>query len=136
MVARASNVFWVDAYGATITFADSAGHTTHVVYRGRRAPRVDQASRTRVDRLDRYAGTYHSEELATTYDVAVRNGNLVLQHRRHGTIPLTPAWQGDFTTPLWFLRAVTFTPSPEGVISGFHVNVDERSRNILFTRRP
>jgi CubicO group peptidase (beta-lactamase class C family) len=136
MAARTSNVFWVDAYGSTITFVDSAGRTTHVMYRGRRAPRVDQASQTRVDPLERFAGTYHSEELATTYVVAVRNGSLVLQHRRHGTIPLTPAWQGDFTTPLWFLRAVTFTQSPNGAISGFHVNVDERSRNILFTRRP
>lgn len=135
MTARSDSTFWIDAYGATITFQrDAAGKVTHFVYRDRRAPRMEEAAATRPVNLADYAGTYESAELQTTYVVEERNGSVVLRHRRHGTVPLTAGWEGDFTTPLWFLKSVEFQRDSAGTVTGFMVNVDERSRNIRFVR--
>jgi CubicO group peptidase (beta-lactamase class C family) len=135
MTARSDSTFWVDAYGATITFQrDATGKVTHFAYQGRRAPRMAESAATRPVQLADYAGTYESAELQTTYTVDVRNGSLVLRHRRHGTVPLNAGWEGDFTTPLWFLKSVEFQRNSSGGVTGFVVNVDERSRNIRFVR--
>ena len=135
MSARSDSVFWVDAYGATISFRrDDSGRVTHFVYRDRRAPRMDETRATRPAGTADFVGSYVSDELQTTYEVAQRNDSLVLRHRRHGTIPLTPGWEGDFTTPLWFLKSVEFQRDGSGVVTGFVVNVDERSRNIRFVK--
>jgi CubicO group peptidase (beta-lactamase class C family) len=137
MTARSDSTFWVDAYGATITFQrDATGKVTHFVYRDRRAPRMAETAATRPVNLADYAGTYESTELLTTYVVEERSGALVLRHRRHGTVPLTAGWEGDFTTPLWFLKSVEFQRDAAGTVTGFVVNVDERSRNIRFVRSP
>jgi CubicO group peptidase (beta-lactamase class C family) len=136
MSARSDSVFWVDAYGATISFRrDDTGRVTHFVYRDRRAPRMDETRATRPAGTVDFVGSYVSDELQTTYEVVQRNDSLVLRHRRHGTIPLTPGWEGDFTTPLWFLRSVEFQRDDRGMVTGFVVNVDERSRNIRFVKR-
>ena len=136
MSARSDSVFWVDAYGAAITFRrDASGRVTHFVYQNRRAPRMEENRATRPAQPTDYVGSYVSDELQTTYEVLQRNDSLVLQHRRHGTVPLTPGWEGDFTTPLWFLKSVEFQRDGNGVVTGFLVNVDERSRNIRFVKR-
>ena len=136
MSARSDSVFWVDAYGATISFRrDDTGRVTHFMYRDRRAPRMDDTRATRPAGTADFVGSYVSDELQTTYEVVQRNDSLVLRHRRHGTIPLTPGWEGDFTTPLWFLRSVEFQRDDRGMVTGFVVNVDERSRNIRFVKR-
>ena len=136
MSARSDSVFWVDAYGATISFRrDDTGRVTHFMYRDRRAPRMDDTRATRPAGTADFVGSYVSDELQTTYEVVQRSDSLVLRHRRHGTIPLTPGWEGDFTTPLWFLRSVEFQRDDRGVVTGFVVNVDERSRNIRFVKR-
>lgn len=136
MSARSDSVFWVDAYGASITFQrDAAGKVTHFLYRDRRAPRMDESRATRAAQVSDYVGSYVSDELQATYEVEQKGGSLVMQHRRHGTIPLTPGWEGDFTTPLWFLKSVEFQRDAAGAVTGFVVNVDERSRNIRFVRR-
>jgi hypothetical protein len=94
MTARSDSTFWVDAYGATITFQrDGSGRVTHFVYRDRRAPRMEENAATQPARLADYAGTYESAELQTTYIVEERAGSLVMRHRRHGTVPLTAGWK-------------------------------------------
>jgi len=135
MTAQSDSTFWVDAYGATITFPrDAAGKVTHLVYRDQRAPRMEETAATRTVRLADYVGEYESAELQTTYIVEERAGSLVLRHRRHGTVPLTAGWDGDFTTPLWFLKSVDFQRDASGSVTGFIVNVDTRSRNIRFVK--
>ena len=137
MSARSDSVFWVDGYGAAIAFRrDATGKVTHFIYRDRKAPRMDESRATRSTQVADFVGAYVSDELQTTYEVERKGGDsLVLKHRRHGAIPLTPGWEGDFTTPLWFLKSVEFERDAAGVVTGFVVNVDERSRNIRFAKR-
>jgi hypothetical protein len=61
------------------------------------------------ERLAEYAGAYHSEELGTTYHLAVHEGRLVARHRRYDPIALTPADVDAFSGDSWFLETLTFT---------------------------
>ena len=78
-------------------------------------------------------GEYRSEELGTSYEVAVEDGALVMRHRRHGTIPLTHAW-GDDWTGTGSLRSVEFQRDASGWVKGFLVNAGERNRDLRFAR--
>ena len=68
------------------------------------------------------------------YVAAVEEGELVLRHRRHGTISMTPAWGDDFRGGQWFLNSVEFDRSDLGVVVGFRVT-QGRSRNLRFVKR-
>ena len=87
-------------------------------------------------RLREFVGDYESEELGAFYRVEVTDSGLVMKHRRHGTIRLTPIWKDDFSGSMWFTRSVEFQRDPAGRVTGFSVFVDERSRDIRFTRKP
>jgi hypothetical protein len=58
-----------------------------------------------------------------------------MQHRRHGTIPLTRLWRDDFGSPVAFMTSVEFRRDREGRVSGFVVNGNPRSRDIRFLKR-
>ena len=136
MTARSEREFWVEGYGASMIFhRDSSGRVTHLEYRGRRAPRVEETVGATAPPLNDYIGEYESEELATTYRVAVRDGSLELRHFRHGTIPLAWLRQEEFGSATWFLRGVEFQRDGGGRVTGLLVNGDLRSRDIRFVKR-
>ena len=85
--------------------------------------------------LSAFAGQYESDELGTTYRVEVKDGGLVLQHYRHGAIPLTRLWRDDFGGSAWYTRSVEFERDASGQVVAFAVYVDERSRHIRFTKQ-
>ncbi|MGQ0764408.1 MAG: hypothetical protein ACT4OZ_01915, partial [Gemmatimonadota bacterium] len=87
------------------------------------------------EQLREFTGSYESHELGTAYEVRERGGQLVMDHPRHGSIPLTQLWKDDFSGPAWYLRSVEFQRDAAGSVTGFAVFVDDRSRNIRFTRR-
>ena len=135
MAARSAREFWVQNYGASMTFvADSTGPATALTYRGKRSERVDERGMAPPANLAAYAGTYESDELGIAYPVEVRDSALVLRSRQHGDIVLSHRWRDDFSGPGAF-RSVEFERDRAGRVSGFLVNVDERSRNIRFVRR-
>lgn len=135
MSARSDSVFWVESYGAEMTFHRAReGVEVWLEYRDIRAPKLNEPAAYQ-GRLQEYAGVYESRELGTSYVVAVRNGVLEMRHPRHGTIPLTRLWGDDFGSDAWFLASVAFHRNRAGRVSGFLVNGDRRSRDILFTRR-
>jgi len=43
---------------------------------------------------------------ASTKSGQLQDGSLVLEHYRHGTIPLTQLWKDDFGGSAWFTRSV------------------------------
>jgi CubicO group peptidase (beta-lactamase class C family) len=136
MVARSAQEFWVPNYNAGMVFAASAaGPTPSLTYRGRPAPRVDEAGLTAPASLAQYAGVYESAELGIAYPIEVVGDSLVLRSRQHGTVRLTHRWRDDFSSPVYFFRSVNFQRDATGRVTGMLVNVDERTRNILFTRR-
>lgn len=134
MVARGEREFWVPNYGAAMTFVNGGdGAVSHLVYRGRPAPRMPATEPTPLPVRDA-VGEYFSEELQATYHVEQRDGALVMRHRRHGVFPLERRWGDDYGTTSWFLRSVAFARDARGRVTGLVVNVDERSREIRFRK--
>ncbi|MEQ1690192.1 MAG: serine hydrolase domain-containing protein [Gemmatimonas sp.] len=136
MTARTPQEFWVQSYGASMTFADApTSPATHLTYRGRRAVRVDEGGMTAPRSLAEYGGIYESDELGIAYPVEVRGNALVVRSRQHGDVALTHRWRDDFSGTVGGFRAIEFQRDRSGRIIGFVVNIDERSRNIRFVRR-
>jgi CubicO group peptidase (beta-lactamase class C family) len=134
MRAVSQQEFFVEAYGASMTFGRSAtGEVDHLTYGNIRAPRVGAASDSADDVHD-YVGEFYSEELDTSYRVAVENGILVARHRRHGDIPLVHLAGGEFRGTRWFVPTLEFDRDDRGRVIGFRIT-QERSRNIRFERR-
>ena len=123
MTARSRQEFWVQNYGAAMTFADATtAPATHLLYRGRRAARVAESGLAAPKALTAYAGTYESDELGISYPVVVREGALVLRSRQHGDIALTHQWRDDFSGSQGGFRSLEFTRDRAGRVVGFVVN--------------
>lgn len=81
--------------------------------------------------LAAYAGTYDSEELAATWELAVRDSVLVLEHRSLGDTRFEPAFVDAFTAGPMLVR---FSRGDGARITGFSVSMG-RARGIGFVRR-
>lgn len=135
MTARSDSTFWVEDYGASITFLrDDIGRVDRFRYRGMICPKLEDVPPPGGSHLNEYVGEYVSDELSTGYVVAVENDELVMRHRRHGTVSLTPAWNDDFRGAERFLRSVEFDRDDSGLVIGLRVTQD-RSRNLRFVKR-
>jgi hypothetical protein len=78
--------------------------------------------------LERYAGTYHSEELGTTYTVAATDSTLVLRTRWAAERTVRPAYGDTFSGD--FLLAFT---RGRGGITGMRMSTG-RVRNVAFEK--
>jgi CubicO group peptidase (beta-lactamase class C family) len=135
MTARSEREFWVEDYGASMIFVrDSTGRVSHLEYRGRRAPRVDESQPAGGGPLRAYAGRYDSEELGTFYTVVARDTTLEMHHFRHGVTPLERIRRDEFGSSVWFLKGVEFERDPAGNVIGLVINGDARSRDIRFAK--
>jgi CubicO group peptidase (beta-lactamase class C family) len=136
MMARSETEFWVEGYGAAITFRrDGTGRVTHFSYRGIEARKLaDSSPHTPAQLLD-LTGEYVSDELDTAYRITLEEGALVAHHFRHGAIHLSPAWGEDFSTDAWFIRSIDFQRGPDGAVVGFLVDGGARVRNLWFERK-
>jgi CubicO group peptidase (beta-lactamase class C family) len=134
MVTLSDSTFWVPAYNTDMVFRRRDAGQVEMMFRGRARPRVEETRPPSADRLAQLAGSYFSEELEATYHVEVRNDSLVMRHRRHGVIPLTWINGEDFRGEVWFMRSVEFLRDDRGRVTGLSVTVDDRSRDIRFTR--
>lgn len=84
--------------------------------------------------LGAYTGQYYSPELETVYTASVEEGHLVLQHRRHDPVILTPAAEeGTFQGSGQF-ASVHFERAEAGVVTEMLVSYG-RGRNIRFEKR-
>ncbi len=81
--------------------------------------------------LDQYAGTYASDELATTYTLAARDGKLFLQRHKFEDEEITPAFVDAFTAGGLFLR---FERGPGGEVTGFSASVQGAVRDLRFVK--
>jgi hypothetical protein len=135
MSARSDTLFWVDSYGQSMILTAAAGRPTQLAYRALRVPKLEESPPMSAAQLAALAGVYESDELDTRYRVEMTDSALVMRHPRHGTIKLTHLWRDDFGGSTWFTRSVEFRRDAAGRVVGFSVYVDERSRDIRFTRR-
>ena len=83
--------------------------------------------------LSEYTGSFYSEELGTAYNVVLKEGKLVAQHRRHDDIQMTPITRDKFSGSAWWFSKVTYTRDKDGHINGFNLS-GGRVRNMRFTK--
>lgn len=133
MTPLTDSTFWIAGYNTDMVFRPASSGGMEMVFRGRARPKIAETREPSGDQLLQFVGTYFSEELEATYHVAVQDGKVVMRHRRHGIIPLTWAAGDDFNGGAWFMRSVEFLRD-RGRVTGLSVTVDDRSRDIRFTR--
>lgn len=84
--------------------------------------------------LRQYAGEYRTDELDTSWRVALEDGALVARHFRAGQVRLMPVAKDRFTAP-GLGGELTFQRDGRGRLTGF-VSNSVRIRNFLFRRVP
>jgi len=130
--------FFVAETKARVMFAKldsgkAAQYTVEIEGEGRRRVyrRLDSTDEIPPNLAD-YAGHYRSEELETSWSVDVREGKLVLQHRRQGEIPLRLMARDRFSGSN--LGSLQFERDSGGKVTGFKVTTG-RVRNLRFDRQ-
>ena len=131
LTAKSDTSFWAEGFSAPLVFLANG----ELVFRALRSPKLAESAPFTAEQLSQFTGEYESEELATTYGVEIKEGGLILRHRRHGIIPLTWAWKDDFAGGPGYMRSVEFRRDGAGRVNGFAVYIDDRSRDVRFTKR-
>ena len=134
MSARADTAFWVANYNAPMTFQVVPGKPTQLAYRTMRVPKLEESPPPTPGQLRDVVGDYESDELRVRYRVELTDSGLVMRHPRHGTIALTWLWGDEFGGSTWFTRSIELRRDQAGKVVGFSVFIDERSRDVRFTR--
>jgi len=84
--------------------------------------------------LSPYAGNYHSEELATDYQLTIEAGTLVLRHRLFkAPVQLRPM-QGERFSGNGPTASLTFERDAHGHVEGFHVGNGSAREYVWFER--
>jgi len=94
---------------------------------------VNSAAPT-VEQLAEYAGAYYSDEIDSTYRVAVEEGKLKLLRKKFPPVPLQPAFTDAFTTGS-LLGTIKFTRDRQQHVIGF-IASGGRIRNLRFEKQP
>jgi hypothetical protein len=84
-------------------------------------------------RVAEYAGSYYSDELGTTYTVVIKQGKLVVTHRRLSDIILSPTFTDRFAGDRWPVLRLRFTRNASNKVDGFRLTGD-RVKNLRFAR--
>ncbi len=87
-----------------------------------------------VTQMDTFTGEYYSEELGTSYTLALQEGQLVAQHRRHNDIALTPTIKDALSGNSWWFRQVHFVRDNQQKVTGFKLS-GWRVRDLMFIRK-
>lgn len=121
-------------FGGRLRFDVAGDHAVRIHLEGaagaRHAQRVDPIP---AGGLESYAGSYYSEELRTTWTLAVRDGALAARHLMHDDVALRPRVRDLFEGEAWFLREVRFTRDARGAVNGMRVSAG-RIKNVRFDR--
>lgn len=110
-----------DTEDVTVRFATRKDGLQTMIVQVNDKPEIEHLLYTDVA-LDGYSGTYFSDELAVTYTLTERDGNLVLYGLRKGEIVLSPVTRDHFTSGDRNFKKVSFLRDGEGAISGFSVS--------------
>ncbi|MBI1841224.1 MAG: serine hydrolase [Verrucomicrobia bacterium] len=105
-------------------------YTVHMDGETRVYQRIDPADEVS-PRLADYAGQYRSDELAMNWEVQAQGSGLVIQHRRHGEIPLRWVGRDRFTASI--LGSLQFERDSTGKVATFKVTTG-RVRDLRFDR--
>lgn len=84
-------------------------------------------------KLSEYEGTYYSDEIDSTYRVAVKDDKLVVTRKKFAPTPLTPAFRDGFSS-LSILGTFRFTRDAQNRVNGFRLSAG-RIRNFRFVKQ-
>jgi CubicO group peptidase (beta-lactamase class C family) len=137
LTTESENTFYAIETGARVTFhraeSGEVGRLTLAVggseLEGERVEPFEPGA----EELAEFVGNYYSPELATFYEIAIDEGDLVARHRRHGTIALRPSVTDEFSGSAWYFGTVRFVRNGEGAIVAMLVS-SGRVRNVRFER--
>jgi CubicO group peptidase (beta-lactamase class C family) len=127
---------------ASITFhRDAQGRATSLTLHqngNQRASRLEgepvKAWAPTAAELAAFAGRYFSEELETFYDISVKDGKLIITHRRLDAAPLLPGVKDTFTGTGGAANVtLVFERDRNGQVIAFYAG-NVRSRDMRFTR--
>jgi CubicO group peptidase (beta-lactamase class C family) len=138
LVPESDTEFSIRNRGATLTFQlNNVGDVTQLVFtQGDNVMIGEKFEQVELDaqQLKEYTGDFYSDELGTTYTLAVVDGKLTAQHRRHDDIQLNPTKKDMFLGEQWFFRQVRFTRDRENRVTGFRLS-GGRIRNLRFDKK-
>src|SRR5688572_3789041 len=80
-----------------------------------------------------YAGTYYNDETEASYMIMMKDGDLILQHRKFADVKLSPIAPDQFICSNWWMSNLKFLRDKKGVITGFEVNAG-RVLHLPFTK--
>lgn len=133
MTPHSDTTFFVETYRSPVTFVrDKDGNVNQLKYRGIRAEQVEPFTPI-LEKLKEFTGDYYSEELGTTYTIAVEDSQLVARHRRNDDVPLYPTVADQFGSKRWWFRCVDFRREKGGRVVGFGLT-GGRVRNLRFDK--
>ena len=87
-----------------------------------------------VEQLGEYAGAYYSDEIDSTYRIAVQDGKLVLQRKKYPPLSLQATFTDAFSTGS-LLGTIRFTRDQQQRVTGF-IASGGRVRNFNFVKQP
>lgn len=102
-------------------------------YFGLKCPKLKDPPVPNGESLEANIEEYQSEELQTSQEVFVENGQLKLKHFRNGTLELSHAWGDDFSGSRYFINSVEFSRDQSENITGFLVS-QGRARQQWFAK--
>lgn len=113
LIPQSEAKFYVRENNSEITFErDGKGKVVGLAMKTpgqtRTARRLDSPPAT-AEQLAQFAGDYYSPELGTVYTMALKEGQLIAQHRRHNDIRMTELDGDLFAGGTWFFQTVRFT---------------------------
>ncbi|MBA4849399.1 serine hydrolase [Emticicia sp. BO119] len=133
MDAKSDSTFWINAYGASITFVkDNKGEVNLLKYRNIPAKRITPWQ-PELNQIEQYAGIYYSPELGSEYMISNRDGQLKMQNFRLGefSLGIDPTTENQFSSNI---GSIKFYKDTQNKIVGFKLS-GGRIQNIKFEKR-
>jgi CubicO group peptidase (beta-lactamase class C family) len=130
---KSDSVFWVDAYGESITFISNKTGTVNMLrYRDMPANRIIPWLPDPKKFVD-YPGIYYSEELSSRFKVDMIGAKLFIHHMRLGDLELTPDPSGadQFSADI---GQVAFFRNDQKQVIGFKLS-GGRVKNLRFDKK-
>jgi CubicO group peptidase (beta-lactamase class C family) len=100
---------------------------------GRKPVTMEAMPPADTSKLSEYEGAYYSEEIDSTYRVALKDGNLVVTRKKAGPTQLTPRFRDAFGS-VGILGVFRFTRDAQNRVNGFRLSAG-RIRNFLFVKQ-
>ncbi len=128
--------FEIQEIRGTVRFQEPAGAESKgfTLLRGEAELKAVRLAMARYDpeQLAAFTGDYYCPELRMQARLAIRDGQLVLEHPRHPEVPLRPLHEDSFTSSRWWLRRLRFYRFGEA-IEGFTIT-SNRVWNLRFRK--